>query len=139
LKPSLGNTIVAVATTLVVVSIIAGVILVGSPAQGRRQKLDAERIADLTGIVTAIDSFWIRNERLPASLAELADDPRVHVNTVDPGSTESYDYDLLDEDSYRLCAEFDRESPAPVGRTAVDFWSHGVGRRCFDLEVDTSG
>ena len=138
MKPSLGKTIVVAATTLVVVSIIAGVILVGSPAERRLQQLDSARIEDLTGIVTAIDTFWIRNERLPASLAELADDPRVHANTVDPDLGESYHYELLREDTYRLCAEFDRESPAPAGRTAVDFWSHGVGRRCFDLEVSAS-
>ncbi len=139
MKLSLGKAILAVATTMVVVSIIAGVLVVGSPNEGRREQLDAERIADLTGIVTAIDSFWIRNERLPASLAELADDPRVHVNTVDPDLGESYHYELLPEDTYRLCAEFDRESPAPAGRTAVDFWSHGVGRRCFDVAVNTRG
>ena len=139
MKPSLGKTLVAVATTLVVVSIIAGVILVGSPAQGRLQRLDAGRIEDLRGIMVAMDTFWIRNERLPASLEELMEDPRVQANNLDPGSGESYDYDLVDEETYELCATFDRESPEPARRTSADFWSHGVGRQCFELSVDTSG
>jgi hypothetical protein len=84
LKPSLGKTIVAIATSLVVGSIIAGVILVGSPAEGRLQRLDTGRIEGLKGIMVAIDSFWARNERLPASLEVLGADPRVRVNTVDP-------------------------------------------------------
>jgi hypothetical protein len=139
MKPSLGKTIVAVATTLVVVSIIAGVILVGSPAQGRLQRLDAGRVEDLRGIMLAMDLFWTHHERLPASLDELMEDPRVQVNTVDPGSADSYEYYLLDEDTYELCAIFDRESLAPARRAPADFWSHGVGRRCFELSVDTSG
>ncbi len=139
MKPSLGKTIVAMGTTLVVVSIITGVILVGSPARGRLERLDAGRIEDLRGIMPAIDLFWKRNERLPTSLEELTEDPRVQVNTVDPGSAEPYDYALLDEETYELCAIFDRESPETARRTTADFWSHGVGRRCFELSVDTSG
>jgi hypothetical protein len=138
LKPSLGKTIVAIATTLVVASIIAGVILVGSPAQGRRERLDAGRIEDLRRIMLAMDSFWIRNERLPRSIEELVEDPRVQVNTVDPGSAEPYEYHPLDDETYELCASFDGESPAPVRRTPADFWSHGPGRQCFELSVDTS-
>ncbi len=86
MKPSLGQTILAAATTLVVGSIIAGVILVGSPAEGRQQQLDSGRIRDLRGIMAAMDSYWDRNERLTTSLDELAEDPRSRVNTVDPGS-----------------------------------------------------
>jgi hypothetical protein len=129
----------ASATTVVVVSVIAGVILVGSPAQGRLERLDAGRIEDLKGIMLAMDLFWSRNERLPASLEELTEDPRVQVNTVDPGSAEPYEYYPLDEDAYELCASFDGESAAPGRRTPADFWSHGVGRQCFKLSVDTSG
>ena len=137
--PSLGKTIVAIASTLVVVSIIAGVILVGSPAEGRLQRLDRGRIEDLKGIMVAIDSFRVRNERLPASLEVLGADPRVHVSTVDPGSAEPYEYRPLDEDTYELCASFDGESPAPRRRTPAGFWSHGVGRQCFELSVDARG
>jgi hypothetical protein len=128
----------AVATTLVVASIVTGVILVGSPARGRLERLDAGRIEDLKGIMRAIDLFWRRNERLPASIEALVEDPRVQVNTIDPGSAEPYEYALLDEDTYELCTIFDRESPALVHRAPADFWSHGVGRQCFELSVDTS-
>ena len=139
MKPSLGKTMVAIATTLVVVSIIAGVILVGSPAQGRLERLDRGRIEDLEGIMRAMDLYWSRSERLPASLEELVADPRVEVNTRDPGSAEPYEYYPLDEDTYELCASFDRESRAPGRRAPADSWSHGAGRNCFVLTVDRSG
>jgi len=138
LKPSGGKTMVAIATTVVVSSIIAGVILVGSPAQGRLERLDASRIEDLKGIMVEMDSFWIRNERLPTSLEELAEDPRVQVNTVDPGSAEPYEYHPLDEGTYELCASFDGESPVPGRRRPANYWSHEAGRQCFELSVDTS-
>ncbi len=139
MKPSFGQAILAAATTLVVGSIIAGVILVGSPAEGRQQQLDSGRIRDLRGIMAAMDSYWDRNERLTTSLDELAEDPRSRVNTVDPVSALSYEYRALGEETYELCATFDRESPPPTGRASADFWRHGAGRQCFELTVDTSG
>lgn len=134
---SLGRTILAVATTVVVVSIVAGIAVVGSPREGRLQQLDSGRIADLRRIMGATDQYWSRNERLPASLEELAEDPRTQVNTIDPGSAQSYEYRALDTDSYELCAYFDRESLEPPGRAVADFWTHGSGRQCFELDVDT--
>ena len=139
MKPSLGTAILAGAITLVVVSIIAGVILVGSPAEGRLQRLDSTRIEDLRRIVRAMDSHWERNERLPTSFDELAEDPRTQVNTSDPGSDRPYEYRALDEETYELCATFDRESLELVRRTSADFWRHGIGRQCFEVSVDTSG
>jgi hypothetical protein len=139
MKSSLGKTIVVATTILVVASIIAGVILVGSPSEGRFQQLDSGRISDLREIMAATDSYWDRNERLPTSLDELAEDPRTQVNTIDPGSAQSYEYRALDENSYELCATFDRESLEPARRSSADFWRHWAGRQCFELDVDTSG
>jgi len=104
-----------------------------------KPSLDAGRIEDLEGIMRAMDRFWSCTERLPASLEELGEDPRNRLNTVDPGSAESYEYQVLDTDSYELCAVFDRESPAPPPRPAADFWSHGEGRQCFELDVGPVG
>ena len=55
MKPSLGKTMLAAATTLVVGSSIAGVILVGSPSEGRFQRLDSGRIEDFKQIMAATD------------------------------------------------------------------------------------
>ena len=82
MKPSLGKVISTVGTTVVAVSIIAGVILVGSPAEGRRDQLDSTRVEDLKGIMSATDSFWERNERLPESLEELTEEERKKIEAV---------------------------------------------------------
>lgn len=133
---SLGKPILVVATAVVVLSVAAGIVVIGSPSDGRLQELDSGRIADLRGIMGATDLFWSRNERLPGALEELAEDPRTSINTVDPGSTRPYSYRILDDDTYELCATFDRESSASPGRSVADFWRHGPGRQCFDVEVD---
>jgi hypothetical protein len=133
---SLGRPILSVATLVVVASIIAGIVAIGSPSEGRFQQLDSGRVADLQSIMSATDEFWSRNERLPTTLDELADDPRASVNTVDPGSALPYGYRVVDEDRYELCATFDRPSSVSPGRPREDFWRHGEGERCFELEVD---
>ena len=42
----------------------------------------------------------------------------------------------LYEQIRELCATFDRESTEPPARSTSDFWRHGAGRQCFELEVD---
>ena len=138
MKPSPGQTIVAAAGVVSLISIITGVILVGTPSESRLQRFDSTRIEDLKEIMAGMDSFWIRNERLPASLEELMADPRVEVKVQDPGSAEPYNFTAMDEDTYKLCATFDLESLTPGRPRSADFWKHGAGRQCFELDVDTS-
>lgn len=131
-----GRPILIVATAAVVVSVIAGIIVIGSPSEGRFQQLDSGRVADLRGIMQATDLFWARNERLPGSLAELAADPRTSVNMVDPASGEPYAYRAIDDATYEVCATFDRASPDTPGRSSDDFWRHEAGRQCFEIGAD---
>ena len=138
MSASLGKRILVVASAVVVLSITAGIIAIGSPSEGRFEQLDAGRVTDLQNIMRATDEFWSRNERLPTGLTELADDPRASVNTLDPGSAAPYGYRIVDEDGYELCATFDRPSTESPGRPREDFWRHGAGERCFELEVDKS-
>ena len=126
-----GKAVLSIASLVVLGSIVAGVILVGGPAEGRIERLDDERVEDLQGIMRAVDRFWSDHERLPAGLEDLARDPRTRVNTIDPGSAEAYEYSILNEDTYQLCAVFDGES-RPLRRAAADFWSHSGGRHCFE-------
>ncbi len=134
MKASAGGLVLAVATAVVVASIVAAVALVGGPASGRLERLDDRRVEDLRGIVQAIDRLWNDHGRLPASLEELAQDPRARVEYLDPGSGAPYEYRTLEGHAYELCAVFDQASRAS-GRTPTDFWAHGVGRHCFQLEA----
>jgi len=132
---SRGRAILIVAATVVVGSIVAGAILVGTPARGRLERLDTRRLEDLRGIVRAIDEFHGRADRLPASLAELAEDPRIDVFVSDPGSGAEYGYRTLGDRAYELCASFDLESAPSTPRTSDPFWAHQRGRSCFEIEA----
>jgi hypothetical protein len=133
-----GKASLVVAAMVIVGSIVAGVILVGTPARGRLERLDARRIEDLRGIVRAIDEFHVRTDRLPTSLAELADDPRTRVFTADPGSGADYRSVTLDDRTYELCASFDLESAPSTPRQSDPFWTHGRGESCFEIEARTT-
>jgi hypothetical protein len=139
MKASFGTTALVVAGIVVFAAIVTGIIMVGTPTEGRLERLDARRVQDLKGIMQATDSVWARSQRLPASLQELADDPRLNVQIIDPGSGEQYEYTVVGEDSYELCATFDRESPERAPRPSSEFWRHGPGRHCFALSAIKAG
>jgi len=129
-----GQVLLGAALVVTVAAVVAGVIVVGTPAKGRMQRLDRVRAADLREIVAAVDRYWRQHEELPASLGDLAADPRAEVSVRDPASEADYEYRIVDDDSYELCAVFDLAS-IPERRERGTFWLHDAGRNCFELDV----
>ena len=105
--------------TAVTASVVAGLIVLGSPAQERERRIDDRRVADLHEIAAATDLYWSRHSRLPASLDDLTAEPGLRINTRDPASSEIYGYQALDSVRYEICATFDRESGAVPGEPAT--------------------
>ena len=68
---SLGRNILVVATSIALVAVVAGVIVLDTPAEARQGQLDRERVSHLQGIMRGTDGFLTRYERLPASMMEL--------------------------------------------------------------------
>ena len=124
------------AVTAVIASVVAGLLVIGSPSEERARRVDARRVADLQGIKSATDLYWTRHARLPASLDELTSEPGVRLSTADPESSEGYGYQALDSLRYEVCASFERESGEISGRPARDLWAHGAGRQCFRLRAE---
>ena len=129
---SRGHLLLAAGITASIAAVVAGVMVTGSPAQGRMQRLDQARASDLQSIAVAIDTFWHRHGRVPGSLNELVADPRAQVSIEDPGSDQAYEYRILGDDSYELCAVFALAS-LPNNRAPDASWSHEAGRNCFAL------
>ena len=132
MKLSSGHILLGLGITTAVVAVIAGVIVAGSPGEGRMQRLDGIRAGDLRSISMSIDAFWLRQERLPDSLGELVADPRAQVSIEDPETEEAYEYQVLGEDSYELCAVFALASITD-NRARDAFWLHDAGRYCYSL------
>src|SRR3989344_2244314 len=91
---------------LVLVTIIAGFFIIGTPQQIRVQKQDAIRLQDLQSIQWQVVDFWQRKQKLPAALAELADPISNAMVPADPQTKEPYEYSSTGKLSFKLCATF---------------------------------
>lgn len=128
--------ILGLAITIVCGAIVAGLMIVGSPSSERLRRLDNRRVRDLVDITRAVNGYWTRHARLPSSLDELLESPGTAVDTRDPLTGPPYHYGVVDEQTYELCADFQRESSEVDSDVSGRFWSHGVGRRCFRLDAE---
>jgi hypothetical protein len=117
---------------LVVVAVVAGLFIIGSPAEERARRLDETRLSNLQRIRYAVDAYSKSHARLPGTLAELLQDPATGAVTRDPITRQEYGYRALSERAYQVCADFDRESLPDIDNT---FWSHGRGRKCFEIQA----
>ena len=127
------NRLITIASSAtVIIAVLAGLYLSGSPGEQRLLRLDERRISDLRQLSNAISSYWERAGRLPQDLAVLVDGQRLRSLPADPLTDIVYAYEITDVDSYRLCAEFSRAS---LQTMPEDFWAHPAGQRCFELEV----
>ena len=119
--------VVAAAVLVVLGALAGGFYLIGPPADQRARRLDAHREGDLQRLQLATDLYWTRNNRLPASLDDLASEAGTGIYR-DPENSEPYEYRVTAPARYELCATF---ANASDGRH--DFWSHGSGHRCFAI------
>ena len=123
-----------------IVVVIAGVgystYVIGTPGQQRDIRLDQERTDNLRNISRNIDIFLELNGEIPASLGKLTG-PKYHVQSIgDPDSGAPYEYRIVEDADYELCAVFataSSERNEGYRSFSESVWDHGVGRTCFQL------
>jgi len=120
-----------ISTTVVIVALIAGLYLSGSPSEQRLLRLDERRVDDLKQVARAVERYWGQQGELPADLRTLVDGRRLNQLLVDPVTGTNYDYTHT-VDTFRLCAFFERPSETNV---TMQFWSHPAGQHCFDFDT----
>ena len=126
-------------TIVVIVAVVWGVVLVGSPTTARLQRFDQQRLEDLQTIFREVQSLCqdpdIKDElkrALPDTLDELAALARSErINLTDPETRQRYVYTVKDGTTYELCATFTwkRDSDVEV------FWNHASGKQCFTIDA----
>ena len=148
-NPSRAKTVGIAAGMLVLIAIISGFFIMGTPGQVRLLRFDSQKANDLQTIQWQIVNYWQQKERLPQSLEQLKDPlSGIHI-PVDPQSGAEYSYRVTKAPySFELCAEFNaesNESTIPGGKvpTAVrmdgfegENWQHGIGETCFERTID---
>ncbi len=137
---------------VILAAITAGLVVVGSPAQRRREALDTQRINSLSSLTYAIDTYYQTNGQLPATLESLRTQlPYLVADLQDPTTQQAYEYrplTTLSTTAYELCANFESTLVDPT-QTALQTvplqntmdpvtWSHGVGRTCYTLYIRTT-
>lgn len=125
-----------VASVFVLVSIIAGFFVIGSPFTQRMRRLDQMRVQDLSSLQSSIIySYWMPKGKLPASVQEVK---KVVAWSNDPETNEPYSYRTLSNTSFELCANFSLPSEekeyqqSPVNEN----WAHKEGKTCFKRVID---
>lgn len=131
----MANKLAAIGSSiLVLVALLIGLYILGTPAEERSRRLDEQRVADLLQLSRAINRNFTFSERLPANLTDVVDGQLIRQLPTDPETEAIYQYEILDSDSYRLCAEF---SIASDEGNLDDFWSHSMGQQCFDFRAQS--
>lgn len=136
---------------LALVTIVAGFFIVGTPAQARLARFDAQKVNDLQNIQSQVIYYWQAKQVLPTKLDDLNNSLAYGRVPVDAQTGQSYEYAKKGELSFELCADFNAESRAnPAGLSAdvpmtlvrekipADNWQHGAGRVCFERTIDPS-
>jgi hypothetical protein len=92
-----------------------------------------------------IEDHYRINKTLPKTMSELY----VGVPTIKaPESRAEFEYKIVDEDTYELCAEFKYPSLAddkmaastmpfydPTMKNPYSTWEHGAGKTCFERTI----
>lgn len=129
---------------VVLVVVIVGFYLSGSPFEQRRIRFDQQRLSDLQQIQYQVIDYWVAKQALPAALTDVQSPLTGFVLPSDPSTHEAYGYEKLGTFKFSLCAIFDATSESasknrdtyPVKQGDMDFWDHGTGKVCFERTID---
>ena len=139
---------------VVVLTIGAGFLVIGTPAQARNYQFDEQNIGDLQTLQNEIGMYWPEPGALPTSLDQL-NDPLAGITVpVDPQSGAAYQYQSVSKLAFKLCADFNAPTAAnaitpeelvtPVSvegsgpQDLSDSWYHSAGNACFTRTIDPS-
>jgi len=132
---------------VVLVSIICGFFIIGTPTEQRQRRFDEQRVSNLQTLQDRIINYWIQKETLPQNLSKLEDSISGFIAPADPESDIAYEYHIIDTLSFELCATF-KTSTENFSSTAKNTkysypydsfqqrWEHKAERTCFTRTID---
>jgi type II secretory pathway pseudopilin PulG len=135
----------AAVTVVVVASLIGAAFVLESPLKQRQRRLDNQRLKDLWRIDHSIQRYAKNHDALPQNLAALEEEEKTDAEISrppsDPETRAPYEYEVLDAQSFQLCAVFSLPSNDKFNRPNYGGWGrpHTDGKQCFKYtrKVDT--
>jgi len=144
-KKSAKNFVYAI-SIIILLAIVYGIIIIGSPSKRRALVLDQTRVNDLMSIqYQIVYQKWENKGVIPTKIDELNDPITGFILPLDPETKQNYEYKKLAKNSFELCATFKTVSATTSSNAATqtypttavnENWQHGVGRVCFDRTID---
>src|SRR5690606_34129574 len=97
------------------VAIVAALLSVGGPGTARLERLDERRARDLGELAGAVERHRVFTGRLPEALDEVRAGPSGPPPARDPETGAPYDYEVLGEQRFRVCARMSLPEAPPPG------------------------
>ena len=124
-------------------SVIAGFFIIGTPFTQRNRRFDEQRVQNLQMLQGQIINYWTQKGSLPSDITLLNDSISGFVAPNDPSTSKPYEYRVVDQYSFELCAGFVTANDAsvlnntsPIYDAFNQNWSHKAERTCFTRKID---
>ena len=117
----------------VLVLVIVGVILAGSPLSQKGIQQDKNRLQAFDNIKYQIENYYRTNSKLPSSLSELS-----NANIKDPETRNDFVYTAVLPYSYKLCTTFSTDNSNTVdnyGSDSAIYQKHKKGYDCLSFKI----
>ncbi len=136
-----------VVSVVVLTSIIAGFFIIGTPSDQRNRRFDEQRVQELQILQDQVINYWTMKEKLPENLDNLKNDISGFAVPNDPETKTAYEYSMVDQHKFELCANFALSSKdlgslnngtryySPYNSFQQN-WDHEAGRVCFSRTID---
>jgi hypothetical protein len=126
------NTGAAVAATIaVVVVVVLGFKVLGSPGTQRLVQADLKTVQALSQLAQQINLKWNNSGKaLPTSLEKFPDQAKQN-----PVTHELFVYHPKANSEYELCATFVADNRDTQALNTNDQWAHPKGQSCFQLDA----
>lgn len=136
-----------VSGVVILIFIIVGFSVIGSPRTQRLYRYDDQKISDLQNIQWQVINHWQTYGSIPNTIQELSNSSSINYYSLprDPQTGENYGYIKTSDLGFEICADFNKANknknsqvmPMYLDKMGVnENWQHGEGRECFSRTID---
>ena len=135
---SMSRKVWAVISLIIILgSIVWGFSVLGSPRTQQLIKYDEQKVNDLVNINYSVQNYYQIHGTLPLALAAIS--PGNYPLYQDKQTGKSYEYEYVDKTTYKLCAEFNKDSYGTEMNKPYypeNLWNHPAGHYCFEQTIN---
>ena len=120
---------IGILTVLVLLMIVGGVQLIGTPLENREKVADREKVDQVIALTQKIETYYQDNKKLPVSLDNIA-------------VKESYKYKVVSATEYEMCVTFSTDNSKDSSKGYLkensgqrELYSHSAGENCIKFTL----